>query len=192
MPRRKSYNTDDVLEKAMQVFWNYGYEQTSVRMLEKEMGINQFSIYSSFTSKHNLFVESLKKYREYVNKNVYGDLLKPGARLKDLERFLNRFAEDKKTGEKSKGCLVVNSTGEINPADDDVSIELNNYYMFIKNMLKQVLINSVEAGEIPKDTDTEKYSNYLLGVMQGLSIGAKVLPDNQIRDFISIALSVFK
>ena len=100
MPRNKSYNTNDVLEKAMHVFWNNGYEQTSVRMLEKEMGINQFSIYSSFTSKHNLFVESLKKYREYVNKNVYADLLKPGARLKDLELFLNRFTEHKITGKK--------------------------------------------------------------------------------------------
>lgn len=191
MPRNKSYNTDDVLEKAMHVFWNNGYEQTSVRMLEKEMGINQFSIYSSFTSKHNLFVESLKKYREYVNKNVYGNLLKPGARLKDLELFLNRFAEDKKTGQKYKGCLVVNSTGEINPMDNEVSVELFNYYMFIKEMLKKVLGNSIEAGDISADTDVEKYSNFLLGVMQGLSVGAKVLPPAQIRDIIKVSLSVF-
>ena len=192
MPRNKSYNTNDVLEKAMHVFWNNGYEQTSVRMLEKEMGINQFSIYSSFTSKHNLFVESLKKYREYVNKNVYADLLKPGARLKDLELFLNRFTEHKITGKKYKGCLVVNSTGEINPADDEVSVELNNYYMFIKGMLKTVLSNSIEAGDISADTDIDVYSNFLLGVMQGLSVGAKVLPGNQIRDIIKVSLSVFK
>jgi len=176
----------------MHVFWNNGYEQTSVRMLEKEMGINQFSIYSSFTSKHNLFVESLKKYREYVNKNVYADLLKPGARLKDLELFLNRFTEHKITGKKYKGCLVVNSTGEINPADDEVSVELNNYYMFNREMLKKVLSNSIEAGDISPETDIDKYSNFLLGVMQGLSVGAKVLPETQIRDFIKVSLSVFK
>jgi len=192
MPRNKSYNTDNVLEKAMHVFWNNGYENTSVRMLEKEMGINQFSIYSSFSNKHNLFIESLKKYREYVNKNVYGDLLKPGARLRDLERFLNRFAEDKKPGEKYKGCLVVNSTGEINPMDNEVSVELKNYYIFIKEMLKKVLGNSIEAGDISADTDIEMYSNFLLGVMQGLSVGAKVLPETHIRDFIKVSLSVFK
>jgi AcrR family transcriptional regulator len=181
-----------VLEKAMHVFWNNGYENTSVRMLEKEMGINQFSIYSSFSNKHNLFIESLKKYREYVNKNVYGDLLKSGARLKDLELFLYRFAEDKKTIKKYKGCLVVNSTGEINPIDDEVSVELINYYMFIKEMLKTVLSNSIEAGDISADTDIDAYSNFLLGVMQGLSVGAKVLPGNQIRDIIKVSLSVFK
>lgn len=192
MSRNKSYNTDDVLEKAMHVFWNNGYEQTSVRLLEKEMGINQFSIYSSFSSKHNLFVESLKKYREYVNKNVYGDLLKPGARIKDLELFLYRFTDDKKSVKKYKGCLVVNTTGEINPMDDEITIELINYYMFIKEMLKKVLSNSIEAGDISADTDIDKYSNFLLGVMQGLSVGAKVLPDNQIRDIIKVSLSVLK
>lgn len=192
MPRNKSYNTDEVLKKAMHVFWNNGYEQTSVRMLEKEMGINQFSIYSSFLNKHNLFIEALKKYREYVNLNVYGDLLKPDARLKDLELFLNRFIKEIQNGLIYKGCLVVNTTGEINPMDEDIAKELNNYYRFIKNMLKKVLANSVKAGEISQDTDLEKYSNYLLGVMQGLSVGAKVLPDKQIRDFISVSLSVFK
>lgn len=192
MSRKKRYNSDEVLEKAMHVFWNHGYEQTSVRMLEKEMGINQFSIYASFTCKHNLFIESLRKYREYVIKNVYSDLLKPEARLKDLEIFLNRLAEDRSRGKEYKGCLAVNTTGEINPTDREVTAELANYYMFIREMLKKVLMNSIEAGDMSADTDVEKYSSFLLGVLQGLSVGAKVLPDNQIRDNIEVSLSVFK
>jgi len=192
MPRHKSYNTDEVLEKAMHVFWNNGYENTSVRMLEKEMGINQFSIYSSFNSKHNLFIESLKKYREYVNINVFSELLKPGARLKDIEIFLTGMAEDNGRGKELKGCFVVNTTGQINTMDEEVTTELNNYYSFIKGMLEKILSNSIEAGDISEDTDIDKYSNFLLGVMQGLSVGAKVLPRNQISDIIKVALSVFK
>lgn len=153
---------------------------------------NQFSIYSSFINKHNLFIESLKKYREYVNINVYNDLLKPGARLKDLEIFLNRLAEDKKRGKEYKGCLVVNSTGEINPTDEEVTVELNNYYMFIREMLKKIISNSIDTGDISPDNDVDKHSSFLLGVMQGLSLGAKVLPENQVRDIIQVAFSVFK
>ena len=63
MSRVKSYNEEEVLQKAMHVFWNHGYGTTSVRLLEKEMGINQFSIDSSFSNKKNLFIEALKKYR---------------------------------------------------------------------------------------------------------------------------------
>ena len=46
MARKKQYNEAEVIEKAMRLFWRNGYESTSVRMLEKEMGINQFSIYN--------------------------------------------------------------------------------------------------------------------------------------------------
>lgn len=192
MPRKKRYNSDDVLEKAMHVFWNNGYEQTSVRMLEKEMGINQFSIYASFTCKHNLFIESLRKYREYVIKNVYSELLKPEARLKDLEIFLNRLVEDRSRGKEYRGCLAVNTTGEINPTDKEVTVELTDYYMFIREMLKKILMNSIEAKDISADTDLEKYSSFLLGAMQGLLLGAKVLPEKQIRDQIEVSLSVFE
>jgi AcrR family transcriptional regulator len=41
----------------MSLFWRNGYESTSVRMLEKEMGINQFSIYASFGSKQGVFLK---------------------------------------------------------------------------------------------------------------------------------------
>ena len=61
MARRKQYDEQVVLEKAMNLFWRNGYEATSMQMLEKEMGINKFSIYSSFGNKHGLFLESSEK-----------------------------------------------------------------------------------------------------------------------------------
>ncbi|MFO8235030.1 MAG: TetR/AcrR family transcriptional regulator [Bacteroidales bacterium] len=188
MPRHKAYDKQEVLEKAMQVFWDHGYEATSVRLLEKEMGINQFSIYSAFDNKKKLFVESLKKYRAYVKNNRFHPLLKEDARLKDLKEFLNNIPRQIKSGETKRGCLVVNTTGEIGGKDPEIAKELKNYYNFIKEMLRKVLWNSVEAGEISEEADLEKYSNYLLGVMQSLSVGTKVLTEKQINDIISMAL----
>ena len=60
MVENKKYNEQEVVEKAMNLFWKNGYEGTSMQMLEKEMGINKFSIYASFGNKHGLFLESLK------------------------------------------------------------------------------------------------------------------------------------
>ncbi|GAK75996.1 transcriptional regulator [Nonlabens ulvanivorans] len=54
MARKKEYIESEVIEKAMTLFWRNGYENTSMQMLEKEMGINKFSIYSSFGSKHGV------------------------------------------------------------------------------------------------------------------------------------------
>ncbi|MBC7557159.1 MAG: TetR family transcriptional regulator, partial [Chryseobacterium sp.] len=47
MARKKKYIEEVVLEKAMNLFWKNGYEKTSMQMLEEEMGINKFSIYST-------------------------------------------------------------------------------------------------------------------------------------------------
>ena len=192
MSRKKSYNEEEVLEKAMHIFWDNGYEATSVRALEKGMGINQFSIYAAFTNKKNLFVESLKKYRAYVKTNRFKGLLKEGATLKDLKEFLHGFSLAIRHGRNRRGCLVVNTTGEMGSKDDDIVIELNNYFNFIKEMLRNLLQNSVEAGEISPDADLDKYSNYLLGIMQGLSVGAKVLTEKQTEDIISMALESIK
>jgi len=51
MARKKEYIEEEVIENAMYLFWQNGYENTSMKMLEQEMGINKFSIYSSFGSK---------------------------------------------------------------------------------------------------------------------------------------------
>ena len=64
MARKKAYREDLVIEKAMNLFWRNGYEGTSMQMLEKEMGINKFSIYSSFGSKNGVFLESIACYKK--------------------------------------------------------------------------------------------------------------------------------
>lgn len=192
MSRKKEYSDDIVLEKAMHVFWNNGYEATSVRLLEKEMGINQFSIYSSFSNKRQLFIESLKKYQHFVISNLFVNLLKEDSKLEDFKKFLNDFVNASKNNSQFNGCLIVNTTIEIGKNDKAIAIELGQYYEFIKEMLINVLINSVKAGEIDKNADIEKYSNYLLGIMQGLSVGAKILSEKQLNDYIDMALSNIK
>ncbi len=189
MPRSKAYSEDIVLNRAMMVFWNHGYKATSVRLLEKEMGINQFSIYASFSNKKNLFIESIRKYGEHVKQNVFYSLLQKDAGLAELKAFLQNTALGLNTGNGTKkGCLVVNTATEIGNKDNDIVREINRYYDFIRGMLKTVLQNAIAKGEVPPDTDVEKQSSFFLGIMQGLSVATKTMDQNQLNDFISIAL----
>ncbi|MBN1822490.1 MAG: TetR/AcrR family transcriptional regulator [Prolixibacteraceae bacterium] len=192
MPRSKAYSDDLVLEKAMNVFWVHGYEATSVRLLEKEMGINQFSIYASFKNKKNLFVNALRKYREHVIINRFQPLLQEGAGLVELERFLINATVIRKSFDNKKGCLVVNTAGELGEKDPEIAREINQYYDFIRNMLLQVLKNAVAKGEILSNTDVEKQANFFLGVMQGISVAGKTMGKNQLKDFVEIALNQIK
>jgi TetR/AcrR family transcriptional regulator, transcriptional repressor for nem operon len=192
VPRNKSYDIDEVLEKAMHAFWKNGYEATSVRLLEQEMGINQFSIYSSFHDKRNLFIESLKKYRLHVMSKVFNKLLNEDAGIKDIEQFLINFSEKIKEGRSLDGCLVVNTAAEIGIKDELIFNEVNGYFIFVRGMFKDILLRSRERGEISTNTNVEKCSSYLLGIMQGLSIASKVMPPKQVNDFITIAIISIK
>lgn len=189
MPRYKNYDENLVLEKAMNVFWEDGYKATSIRMLEKEMGINQFSIYASFKNKKELFIKAIQKYREHTAKNIYKDLLKPDAGLSELKTFLLKAADKKTAKFKYKGCLVVNTAAEIGIKDADINREVIMYYDSIYNMLRNILLNSIAKNEISSNINVEQYANFLLGVMQGISVASKTMNTKQLADFVSVAIA---
>lgn len=189
MPRSKAYSKDVVLERAMHVFWINGYDATSVRLLEKEMGINQFSIYASFKDKRSLFIKSIRKYREFVKQHVFSDLLQENSGLAELESFLFKITALNKISKKEKGCLIVNTAAEIGNKDDYIAREVNLYYDFIRDMLRKVLLNAITKNEIPANTNVEQQANFFLGIMQGISVASKTMDKNKLSDFISVALA---
>lgn len=189
MPRNKNYDENLVLEKALNVFWENGYKATSIRMLEKEMGINQFSIYASFNNKKELFIHSLRKYKEYVKQNVYKDLLKSDTGVEELKKFLMSFPNAKKTNQYVKGCLVVNTAAEIGNRDLEIAKEIDLYYQFIRDMIKKIILTSISRNEISKNINVDQQANFFLGVMQGISVASKNMNKKQLNDFITLAFA---
>ena len=184
MPRNKAYNKEEVLEKAMYTFWQNGYERTSVRQLEEDMGINQFSIYNSFGNKHDLFIEVLKIYRSYVARNFLVTLKYSKGKLVDIRKFLADYAQAVREGENAKGCLMMNTSLEVGQKDEMVFQELVIYFDYIRGMFSRTLEKSKRRGEVSKDFDVAKHAHFLLGALQGLSVYAKFQQPEEIEDFI--------
>ncbi|MDF1696713.1 MAG: helix-turn-helix domain containing protein [Saprospiraceae bacterium] len=63
MPRVKLFDKDEVLEKAMHLFWERGYHATSIQDLVNHLGINRASLYDTFGGKQALFDSAFKHYR---------------------------------------------------------------------------------------------------------------------------------
>src|ERR1700732_5321249 len=107
MGRPKNFSRESVLEKALPVFWKYGFADTSLQELEKATGVNKSGLYSEFAGKGDLYLESL---RHYLRKRQKEELLtaKPLG-WKNIERFL-------KLGpcnlEGQKGCFSVDSMNQ--------------------------------------------------------------------------------
>jgi AcrR family transcriptional regulator len=107
MGRPKNFSREEVLEKAMPVFWKHGFADTSLQDLERATGVNKSGLYTEFRDKEDLFVECLRHYLETQEKR--GLLTKEPLGWNNVENFL-------KNGPLSKGdqqgCFSVNSMRE--------------------------------------------------------------------------------
>lgn len=180
MARQKKYNEQEVIEKAMALFWRSGYENTSVRMLEKEMGINQFSIYSSFGSKKGVFLESIKTYREQINL-ITKKLEKSSNGITGIKQYFHDFIEFSKENNVCKGCLVTNAVNEQGDAGDPI---IMNELLKFADDIKGLYINNLKQDKDRNSETIERQANYLMACMLGLSVASKIYTQTQLEDTI--------
>lgn len=180
MARKKQYIEEEVIEKAMHLFWRNGYENTSVRMLEKEMGINQFSIYASFGSKHGVFVESLKAYK-IREKDIFIKLKNANNGVEDIKQFFyDSISSDKLS---NKGCLLTNTYNEFSESED---LEIKDQINAFMNGLKDIFIEKLKM-DTSKDEETVfKQANFLLLAKHGLAAAERVNNKQEIEDYIEM------
>jgi AcrR family transcriptional regulator len=188
MARKKAYKEEDVIEKAMHVFWRNGYEATSVRQLEKEMGINQFSIYASFKDKKGVFIESIKCYNQMLIQKIVNKLTASNNGIEGIKEFFIDFLNFSKTDNLFKGCLLINTINEIGYKDDEISKEINMFISLVENTFTQIL---ERTNNYSKD-DVKKHVNYLLIALQGMSTASKSFKKQQLNDYVDIIFKNIK
>lgn len=180
MPRVKEYNEAEVIESAMQLFWKNGYKSTSLRMLSKEMGINQFSINASFGNKQNLFLESLKLYRSKLFK-LLKTFKESSNGIASIKNFFYDFAAFSNQNDVKKGCLMVNTMSEFGlEVDQKVGSLISNY----EEQLKVIFKKNLELNTKKDDATINRQVNYLVLAIGGLGLATKVHDKNAIEDYI--------
>ena len=180
MARTKQYIESEVLEKAMFLFWNNGYENTSMQMLEKEMGINKFSIYASFGSKHGLFLESLKAYKER-SKKIFAKLISANNGVEDIKVFFYDSVENCNHADIPNGCLLTNTYNEFHASEDAIIKRKMNEFV---SELKQLFIDKLSMDRSKTEETILRQANYLLLAKHGLALASKINSKKEIEDFI--------
>lgn len=168
MARTKNFNQEEVLDKAVQLFWRKGYNATSANDLVKELGLSRSSLYDTYGDKKTLFVNSLNRYR----KTVVAEMIKiidnstdVKSTLKDIFRLIIEQDIEAKI---PKGCFIVNSAIELSSYDHEIAkiVELNQ--LGIEEALEKAIIKGQKNGtvsNIQKATDLAKFFyNSIVGI----------------------------
>ncbi|MFT6921393.1 MAG: TetR/AcrR family transcriptional repressor of nem operon [Crocinitomicaceae bacterium] len=182
MARKKNYIEGEVIEKAMQLFWSNGYENTSMQMLEDKMGINKFSIYSSFGSKHGLFLESLKAYKERT-KGIFEDFKNATNGVEDIKKFFYDSVDICNRKGNQKGCLVTTTYLDFFEKEDEL---INHQMTEFMNNLKDLFIEKLKMNSIKNEETVLREANFLLLAKNGLASASRVNDEKEISDYIEM------
>src|SRR5271169_122018 len=165
MGRPKNFSREEVLEKAMPVFWRHGFAHTSLQELEQATGVNKSGLYAEFRDKEDLFVACLRHYLESQEKR--GLLIREPLGWKNVETFLKNGPLNK--GEQ-QGCFSVNSMREFAILPDEA------YEVVTENraLLQHLLAMNIEA-EKPKMAPSA-IAEMVLSFFSGLCIERNLKP----------------
>ena len=166
-----SFDKDAALEAAMMLFWERGYEGTSMADLTQAMGLNPSSIYAAFGDKHALFQLAVKRYMEMRAQYAGKALEEPTLEKLVRALFDNTVAFLTTPGHPPTCMTLAGAVGcsvEATPARD-LMTEIRKQNQVA---LRQRLLKARKSGELSKDIDLDDYTRYLSTIIAGLSIQA--------------------
>lgn len=173
MARTKQFDERQALVSAMLVFWEKGYEGTSLNDLEQAMGLKRTSIYNTFGNKGALFERVLSCYKESVMSALFAELDgAPGIR-EGIRRMLNGALDIHFDEHNPGGCLVVLSLMESGQHDEQAQTSMQQTIQELKSGLQTRLNKAKKSGELSKDLDAGSTATTIATTMTGMMVMGK-------------------
>jgi AcrR family transcriptional regulator len=118
--RPRSFNRDQALDAAVLVFWDKGYDGSSIEDLTNAMGINRPSLYATFGNKRDLFMQAIDRYAATHGNRAFSAFhLEPDNR-KAIEQFFDASIECALAEGTPRGCLI--NTVATEAAENDAEL----------------------------------------------------------------------
>jgi TetR/AcrR family transcriptional repressor of nem operon len=180
MPRHREFDTTAVIDRAIDVFMSKGYEATSVKDLVDVTGVHPGSLYNAFGSKKQIFEAALDRFYEqspFTRTLIEGETAPP---RQTMQRLLHGVADPRRHSSSYEKCLVTNAAAELGNSDAELATRLQGYFQLMEDCLCRLIERGQKAGEFGKEHTARNHARFLLSVIQGMSLLAR-LSDSHAR-----------
>lgn len=169
--RPRGFDTDEALDRAVDVFWRQGYAGTSLEDLTSAMGINRPSLYAAFGNKEATFRKALGRYAAVEMAYVDDALAEPTARAV-AEHYLRSNVVAVTEPGRPAGCLSIQ--GGLAAGDDDHRIVefLEESRAGGEQRIAERFRQARDTGDLPDDEDPDELAKYVTTVSAGLAVQA--------------------
>ena len=163
--RPRAFCVERALDRALQVFWEKGYEGASLSDLTEAMGINRPSLYAAYGNKEELFRKALGRYSQRAESFVGEHLALPTAR-EAVESFLYAAVDGATCPNNPQGCLTGRSLTSV--LAREIARMRGHFEVLVRTRLEQ----AQTEGEPLPGTNPADLARYVATVHQGLSVQA--------------------
>lgn len=171
MARPRAFDIDAATDRALLLFWQKGYEGTTLGDLTAAMEINRPSLYAAFGNKEGLFQRALERYVSGPGAGAMAALEDASAR-EAVRRLMRFYADAAAHVERPRGCLLVQ--GALACGDESQSIRgaLAEKRHFAEAALVARLERARREGELPADARPADLARYVWTICHGLAVQA--------------------
>jgi AcrR family transcriptional regulator len=177
-PRKKtgrplSFDREIALERAMLVFWRYGYEAASLHELTTAMGITPPSLYAAFGDKEHLFLEAVERYSA-KNCDALDCLFAQAPTARDaIERLLQSTAVEHTCPSHPPGCLVATAATNCSASAEHVQDAMTQRRSDVETKVRERIERGISDGDLAADTDAAALAVFYITVIHGMSTQAR-------------------
>jgi Transcriptional regulator len=188
MARTKEFDQEQALDAAMHLFWERGYEATSIQDLVEATGVQRQSLYDTFGSKHEMFLQTLMRYQELEGHQL-SDIMKahPKGGLPLIRAIFGSRASH--TVCDPRGCFGSNCSVELGTSDQAVAERIRIGRDGLEELFKRCLVQAEDARELKNSSSVSALAQFLVNAFFGLNLMAKTRPTKAMIDnVVSVTL----
>jgi TetR/AcrR family transcriptional regulator, transcriptional repressor for nem operon len=191
MPKTKQFEEAAVLQKAANVFWEKGYNGTSMDELVAATGLSRSSMYDTFGDKQGLYLKTLEHYRQQAACQLEQWMPPNTPPRQKIALFLQKSAEASLADGHQKGCFILNCTTEMANQNSTVQAFVSGNMEAMENLLMQWAKEGQADGSIGQRFTAQAIARYLFSTLNGLKVVAQARPDKTaLQDVVKLALAV--
>lgn len=171
--RPRAFDRTDALRRAMEVFWEHGYEGSSMSDLTSAMGINSPSLYAAFGGKEALFRAAVELYGQTDGGYTERALREEPTARAAIEAMLRDNAIAYTVEDKPHGCMVVLAGSTYTTRSESIRDFLVEKRLETTEDIRRRLDRGVAEGDLTAEADTAALARFYTTVLYGLSIQAR-------------------
>ena len=172
--RPRTFDRDEVLDRAVTAFWEKGYSGTSLDDLTEAMGINRPSLYATFGSKHDLFMEVIDRYAVTLGCQPVKALHSEPDIKKAVAAFLEASIRCVTSKDGPRGCLIVSVALEDAGIDEQVRSKLAGIFAETDRVIADHFRLAQDQGQLSQESDPQALARMTISMTHSFAARARV------------------